>query len=379
MLNPGILLSSTIALLMLGSTLGNDISSPNNPCLSSYSCQYTALENGFNSSEDTTMIKEPLLGIYYGNQGWRMDQVQALEAWQGKKYAVLNLFTNWANDPKVIDNLFQQQLPNIWNNQNIPMISWEPYTIGTTPNDIEVQIANGEHDSYIHHWADQLKAFLSGPDGQYGTADDRRVYLRLAHEMNGDWYPWGATMGNNSPNDYIRMWRHTKAIFDSKGLDSSRLQWVWSVNHRDIGRYKAEEFYPGDSYVDWVSIDGYNWGASQSWSSWQTPAEVFDNMINRLHKITDKPIAITEVGTTSLVSPKQNDLARKSAWITDFRNYVVNRDIKMVIWFNEDKETDWAVFGGIRGDGNFKRDRTTYKAYSTYKADVIKVSADEHQ
>ncbi|HEY8563745.1 MAG TPA: hypothetical protein VIL74_25425 [Pyrinomonadaceae bacterium] len=53
-----------------------------------------------------TALGATLLGVYYGNQGWKMDQVQALESWQGKKHAVVNLFTNWCNQSKIINNLF---------------------------------------------------------------------------------------------------------------------------------------------------------------------------------------------------------------------------------------------------------------------------------
>jgi len=194
-------------------------------------------------------IKDPLLGVYYGNQGWNMNQVKAMETWQGKKNAVVNMFTNWASDTTTIDNLFNQQLLNIWNNKNIPMISWEPYApSNSTPDNIEVQIVNGEFDVYINTWADKLKTFLSGTDGVYNTADDRRAYLRFAHEMNGDWYSWSAAKGGNSPTDYVNMWRHTKDIFDAKGMDASRLQWVWSVNNTDEGGFTAEQYYPGDNY-----------------------------------------------------------------------------------------------------------------------------------
>ena len=65
---------------------------------------------------------QALLGVYYGNQGWKMDQVQAMEAWQGKRHAVVNLFTDWCSRAKTLDNLFNQQLPAIWANGNVPVI-----------------------------------------------------------------------------------------------------------------------------------------------------------------------------------------------------------------------------------------------------------------
>ena len=89
------------------------------------------------------MQAQTLLGVYYGHQGWKMEQVQALENWQGKKHAVVNLFTDWTNSNKVINNLFGQQLPNIWKNRNVPMVTWEPFTGGNTPLDVEVRIGRG--------------------------------------------------------------------------------------------------------------------------------------------------------------------------------------------------------------------------------------------
>jgi mannan endo-1,4-beta-mannosidase len=334
----------------------------------------SSVENNQSPMSADTPIKDPLLGVYYGNQGWNMNQVQAMETWQGKKNAVVNMFTDWSSDTTTMNNLFNTQLLNIWNNKNIPMITWEPFTSGsTTPDNIEVLIANGQFDGYINTWADKLKTFLSGADGVYNTGDDRRAYLRLAHEMNGDWYSWSAAKGGNSPTDYVNMWKHTKDIFDAKGMDASRLQWVWSVNNTDVGGFSAEQYYPGDAYVNWVAIDGYNWGTSQSWSSWQTPSQVFDNMIGRLNAMSTRPIAITEVGSSTATS-SGTSLTAKSQWMTNMFNYAVNKNIKMVSWFNQDKETDWAAFGGANGDSTYKANKTNYKAYTAYKTGITPAS-----
>src|SRR5438105_3612639 len=52
-----------------------------------------------------------LLGVYYGGQGWHMDQVQAMEAWQGKRHAVVHVYTDWCTQSHEVDNFFSQQLP----------------------------------------------------------------------------------------------------------------------------------------------------------------------------------------------------------------------------------------------------------------------------
>jgi hypothetical protein len=315
-----------------------------------------------------------LVGAYYGNQGWNMDQVRALEAWQGRRHAVVNLFTNWDGSIKTKNNLFNQQLPNIWGNGNVPLITWEPFTGKNTPADIERRIASGSYDAYVTDWAARLKRFLDGPDAVSGTADDRRAYLRLGHEMNGDWYPWGAAVGANSPADFVGMWRRVHATFDAAGLGPTRLGWIWSVNHEDVGGFPAEAFFPGDDVVDWVAVDGYNWGVSQSWSSWRSPSDVLGAMVGRVRAISVRPLALTETASSSATG-SGSDLAAKSQWVTDLFGYAVVAQARMVVWFNADKETDWATFGGSGGDGTFRFGRTSYRTLAAYKAAVNRSEA----
>jgi mannan endo-1,4-beta-mannosidase len=315
--------------------------------------------------------QQALLGVYYGNQGWAMDQVRAMEAWQGKRHAVLNLFTDWCNRTQNLDNLFKQQLPAIWANGNVPVITWEPFlcSANATPPDVLVRAARGDYDAFVKAWSDRLKVFVSGPDRILGTADDRRVYIRLAHEMNGNWYPWSVGSGGNMPGHYIETWRRIRAMFVVNGLDAHTVQWVWAVNNEDAGTVPAEQSYPGDADVDWIAIDGYNWGASQSWSSWRAPQEVFGPMVDRLRRLSPRPLALTETASTTSTAGGVN-LTAKSDWITQLFDYALSHDVRMIAWFNEDKETDWTVFGGRNGTETFRSGKTTYKAYSAYRQAV---------
>jgi len=296
-----------------------------------------------------------LLGVYYGTEGWDMQRVRDLEGWQGKKDAVVTVHADWCDSSSAMESLFDVQLINVWDNNNVPMVFWEPKlcTWERTSVDVEVQAAQGIFDAHLGAWAGRLKTYLSGGDGAYGTDDDRRVFLRFAHEMNGPWYPWGAVKGDNSPSDYVHMWRRVRGTFDAKGIDATHVQWIWAVNHTDLDTV-AERYYPGDAYVDWVGIDGYNWGVNTEfpWSTWKSPAEAYDDMIGRLRRLTTKPLAITEFATTTSAAQGQS-LAAKSRWITDVHRYFLARDVRLVSWFNQDKETDWAVFGGANGDANY--------------------------
>jgi beta-mannanase len=305
-----------------------------------------------------------LLGSYYGNQGFNMAQVKDLETWQGKRNAVINLFQSWCQTENT--DVFTRQLPNIWANGNVPLVTWEPFycTATDTPSDVAIRAANGQYDAYLNDFTDRLKLWLAGPDGVYGTADDRRIYFRLAHEMNGNWYPW-----SGNPTAYIAMWQHVKSTFESKGIDISHAQFMWVINVGDKGSYKAEQYYPGDGYVDWVGVDGYN---AYTPSDWLQPPTRFDASVARLKAITSKPIAIVELGVMSTTTTGIS-AAAKAQWITEFFAYLLMKpDIKLICYFNKDlsSSSDYAVLGGMYGTDQSVVSGKTYLTYKSYQSGV---------
>ena len=171
--------------------------------------------------------------------------------------------------------------------------------------------------------------------------------------MNGNWYPWSGAVGKDSPARYVTMWRRVHGSFRKQGVDTNRLQWVWSVNRQDIGGVKVERYYPGNAYVDWTAIDGYNRIPEEQPSGWSTPGQVFDTMLARIRRISSRPVAITETASTA-VTPTGVDLAAKNTWIGSLYDYVLAKDIRMICWFNQDKIGDGPVFGGGRGDGSYQ-------------------------
>ncbi|CAF4750830.1 unnamed protein product [Rotaria sp. Silwood1] len=272
-------------------------------------------------------VSTKLPALYYGNQGWAMREIEYISSWIGIRPIVILLFTDWCNTS--MNNLFNYQLNNIWNNQSIPVITWELFGCGgSSQSGIMQLVRNNTYDTYINQFGDRLKLWLAGNDGVLGSNDDRRAYLRLAHEMNGNWYPW--SMGS-TPQDFISAWHHIHDIFTNKSLDSTRLQWIWCVGNVDVGSYTAENYWVGENYVDWMGIDGYNFGTSQSWSS------------------------CVRTGNISNITAKHD-------WLQQFCTYMNNKQIKIASYFNTDKETDWAIFGGIRGDSMWTNN-SVYTAY----------------
>jgi hypothetical protein len=320
------------------------------------------------ASPQTPTPATPLVGAFdapfaNNNYAWPLD---SMEQWQGRRNAVLGIYTNF--DSGNLDVVFPK-VQQIWARGSVPMVSWMPWIGNDKGPNYNAQIAGGSYDSYIRTWAGRMKTFLSGPDGVYGNSDDRRAYLRFAHEPNGDWYPYSPAYAGTPANDFIAMWRHVHDIFVSIGVDDpSRLAWVFSVNNVDSG-VAMETMWPGEAYVDWVGIDGYDWGSS-SGHTWQTPSEVFDPMVKRLRSLTTKPLGIDEVGATI----DGASVAAKASWIADYFTWVKANDVRLTMWFNAYPDT-WVVFGGTYGDETFNG----FNAYSTYRAamqDPVFVSPD---
>lgn len=109
-----------------------------------------------------------------------MNEIEQISSWTGKRPMTVLIFTDWCNSSA--SNLFNIQLSNIWNNGSIPIITWEMFGCSgsSTPGIINT-IINGSYDEYINQFGNRLRNWLSGTDAVYGTADDRRVFLRLGY------------------------------------------------------------------------------------------------------------------------------------------------------------------------------------------------------
>ncbi|KUI26243.1 endoglucanase [Mycobacterium sp. IS-1496] len=206
------------------------------------------------------------------------------------------------------------------------VITWEPWLWRTDVTGAGAatvsEIAAGRHDDHLFAWAAALAVT--------GTP----VYLRFAHEFNGDWYPWTPARGT-PPEVYVAGWRHTHELFRRAG--ATNVRWMWSPDATSAGDIPLCAWYPGDDYVDVVGIDGYNWGTTRPWSRWTPPVELFDPAVTEIRALTGLPMVLAEVGCAE-------DGGDKAEWISALIDWAAAQpDVGAVIWFDHDKETDWRI------------------------------------
>jgi PA14 domain/Glycosyl hydrolase family 26/CARDB len=261
----------------------------------------------------------PPSGAHWGMTTGYAGGIAGREAQLGRKVTVHNMFAAWTDripGPAQIDDVA---------NGRIPMITWQP--VNTTLTDI----ASGVYDANIIARAQFVKAFGS------------TILLRFAHEMNGNWYPWsgssngGATSG---PANYIAAWRHVHDLFVAQG--ATNVAWVWCVNQGDVPGAAWNHwtnYYPGDSYVDWVGIDAYNWGTTNTTSGgWRTLSSMLTASAYSDYAAT-KPIMLAE--TASAESG-----GNKDQWIYDLGTTIKTSfpSVEAVLWFDKTgSSTEWPV------------------------------------
>jgi len=134
------------------------------------------------------------------------------------------------------------------------------------------------------------------------------------------------------------MWQHVVTIFRQQG--ATNVRWVWSPNA--ISEFSTfspfDQNYPGDEYVDWVGIDGYNFGTAYG-SGWRTITEIFGTSYDALTAMTTKPIMIAEVGASE-------QGGNKAAWIQQgLLTEIPQRlpRVRALVWFDVKRDIDYRV------------------------------------
>ena len=241
-------------------------------------------------------------GAYTGNTA---ESFLSFQNEVGKQANINAVFLNFG-DP------FPNDLANFLKNKNQTLlIFWEP---GTTTLQ---NIINGEHDNYIKTFAMQIKNYKNS------------VILVPMPEMNGNWDVWDGSYGTNSPAEVVLAWKHIHGFFSGV----TNVKFGWDVNNNsvpDTPENAINNYYPGANYVDYVGVDGFNFG-----NPWQSYSDIFSSALQQL-KTYKKPIYIFSMACA--------EAPQKADWISDALNKIKSdSNISGWVWFNENKEQNWLV------------------------------------
>jgi beta-mannanase len=126
------------------------------------------------------------------------------------------------------------------------------------------------------------------------------LYLRFAHEMNGNWNSWSpasTTIGR----EYAAAWKRVHDIFRKEG--ATNVRWVG----RPTSNTTAAPPSPTSTRATLTST---GWGstattgARRTRKAWQDSPRSFGSSYNKLAAMTTKPMMIAETASTELGGQK---------------------------------------------------------------------------
>jgi beta-mannanase len=266
-----------------------------------------------------------------------MNAVSSFEGLAQKKLSLVQFaspFADCSRSPCSFYGFPTTPMENIRKHGSIPFFSWSSQSTPSSLNEPNFQLADviaGTYDSYIRSWATAAKNW------------GHPFFLRFNWEMNGNWFPWSEGVNGNKSGEYVTAWRHVYDIFTAVGATNAT--WVWCPNIDPGNEFRAlSSLYPGDAYVDWTGLDGYNWGtAPYRPAGWRSFDQLYSSTY---HRIVDaiapsKPMAIGEVGSTEYGGSK-------AAWVKDMLAKIPASypKIHSLLWFNrhaEGEDMDWSI------------------------------------
>lgn len=247
---------------------------------------------------------------------WREGSLVNFEQRVGHRAHMQMIFSHWGNDynfPTHLKGSIADQgktMVLFWEavDYNRPYFSQPEYSFDA--------VLSGRLDNFFRNFAQGARS--------YGG----EVILIPYSEFNGGWFPWGISVGNNSPQKLAEAYRYITRFFD----DVPNVKFAW-VPNAEAGRDdRIDLAYPGDAYVDYVGVDGFNFGGGDE----TTFSQLFHNTLARLAAY-GKPTMIFSMGT--------HEGSGKAAWIKNALTIELYKYPQVAGWgwFNANKERDWRL------------------------------------
>ena len=192
----------------------------------------------------------------------------------------LDLILSYHDMSTTPDGTFPDSSEEQLSQHHLLVLSWAPVIWSTGQRYSWETIASGALDqSVIIPEAIRLRNFST------------TVFLSFAAEADSS----GPSQG--SPGQFVAAWRHVHDLFAR--LKVRNVVWVWTTTGYLPHASTIAAMYPGNSYVDWIGYDPYNYFFCRNspWQSFSQTIGPFYQWLSAHH--FGKPIMLTEYGTSA--------------------------------------------------------------------------------
>lgn len=278
------------------------------------------------TATSTSTTKKLKWGVY---SGWLDGDIKQFQTIVGETPDMMAAFVHWGNT-----NTFPTYMAQYAKDKGGTLvIFWEASNYLLTTNDQPAYsydaIIRGDWDAYIKKFAAEAKAY-GGP-----------VILIPFSEVNGNWSPWSGTLNGNTPAKAVLGFQHVKTVFGTV----PNVKFGWAPNSNSVPNTTAnaiQNYYPGDAYVDYVGVDGFNFDAP-----WVTFDQIFKSPLATISAY-NKPMYVFSFASAQGT--------QKAAWITDALTVQMKKYplLEGWVWFNQNKEKNWLIWSDDASLSAFK-------------------------
>lgn len=227
-------------------------------------------------------------GLYQDARGNQEKENLLSAADKHKDVAIVSSEITWdVNKNNLLDTNYLQQ---VYRRHAIPLIVWNPWQKDTSrltkASEQMQEILAGKYDKLFSSFATQI-ATLNKP-----------VFLRFINENTADKQSLFAYSGCK-PDDFKAAWQYVHRKFSDAGAD--KVIWIW--NPPDAA--KADEYYPGNTYVDWLGVNILDTNRSSP----ETELYSFDSLYRPYHSLQ-----LFQSGLPVMLTETAGSLANKVEW-----------------------------------------------------------------
>jgi hypothetical protein len=198
------------------------------------------------------------------------------------------------------------------------------------PTQAALSLAHSGHYLLVSVKGTNIPEMASGQDDAIITSTARQiaslhypVFIEFRWEMDRP----NLSEVVSSPAAYIQAWDRMRSLFAAAGVRNA--SWVWCPTANGFATGRAQQFYPGDSEVDWVCADAYP-NLTLPDSPQQQLSVVLAPFLAwaRQH---DKPAMIGEYGVSAAYTPEQ-----RAEWLMNARSVLSSPPIKAAVYWDGD-------------------------------------------
>jgi len=315
----------------------------------------------------------PALGVYAGNNN--QAGLNNFAATTGAHVTLAEVYLPWeANTGTSVGWSYLTTLSNLaswlstWAGTSDQMVIGVPMVAlngSGNPENTLAQGAAGDENANFVAIAKNLVALGFG-----------NAILRPGWEFDGNWYPW-TVQSNSDAANFAAYWRNI--VTAMRSVPGANFKFLWSPAGFQSLSWNINDAYPGNAYVDSVSLDVYDW----SWDGTIFPSgdphnsatvaqskAVFNqyltdteglNWLASFAQAHNKPIVIPEWAVNSRTDG--HGLGDDPTFINDMYNWFITNHVAWVIYFVDDVvDNNNQAIDFLLTDGHFPNSLAAFEA-----------------